>query len=256
MYHSVDAQSAKKFRRWVVHPDTFSAHMQYLKDQSYNPITVTQFVEYVRNDLTSLPDRAIIITFDDAFADFYTYAWPILQSYKFPATLYIPTKYVNQTSLWLAPEDEEDRLIMTWEQIEAVSQAGIECGAHSQSHPQLDMLSLDEAWEEIFRSKQIIEDKIQKEVKSFAYPHGLYNRKVRELVISAGFSSACAVKHAMSFPQDDLFALRRITIEDFSTKELEILLAGKNLFWSPYERFKNFVWYIIRKSRQFITSAV
>lgn len=249
-YHSVAEASSPQFQRWVIHPTLFQKHMQFLSEQGYTPITVSQLVVASQADkMDLLPKRPIVLTFDDAFQDFYTQALPILQTYNFTATLYVPTKYVGSTSLWLQKEQEADRLLMTWEQIKTLSDFGIECGSHSHSHPQLDILTKDEARNELTVSRKILEDQLGKAVSSFAYPFGYHDRTTRQLVIEAGYSSACAVKYTLSSPQSDSFTLPRVIIENISTNELEQFLNGKNLLWPPYEQLRSFVWRFVRRMR-------
>ena len=166
----------------------------------------------------TLPARPIVVTFDDGFADFYDDAWPVLKRYEIPATLYVTTGYVGSTSRWLTPEGEGQRPMMSWEQIVELDRKGIEMGAHTFTHPQLDTLSSSQAWDEISQSKWQLEEQLAHSVASFAYPHGYYSNHVRNLVRQAGFSSACAVKHALSDTSDDRFALARVII----TNEIDV----------------------------------
>lgn len=255
MYHSISSITSAKFRQFTVSPVSFAEQLAYLKQHAYTPMTVTQFVEAMAQDTPAFPERPVILTFDDGFADFFTAALPLLRRYDFPATLYISTAFINGTSRWLRIPGETARPMLSWEQLAAISIGRIECGAHSHSHPQLDILPLAAARDEIVRSKQILEDHLGKEVSSFAYPFGYYTNQVRQLVQEAGYTSACAVKHAMSSASDDPFSLTRLMVRTgFSIEEFAALLIGHSpspggAVYSIYARARTPLWHLVRRCK-------
>ncbi|TMD97044.1 MAG: polysaccharide deacetylase family protein, partial [Chloroflexi bacterium] len=155
MYHSISGNASSKFRQFTVSPALFAEQMAYLHQQAYTPITVTQYVRAQFQRETELPEHPIVLTFDDGFADFLTAALPVLTQYNFAATLYVSTAFVGGTSRWLRREEETGRLMLTWEQLAEISSCGIECGAHSHNHRQLDILPNPAAWDEIMQSKKL-----------------------------------------------------------------------------------------------------
>lgn len=258
LYHSIAGEVAPRFRTWAVHPDTFAAHMAYLHDHGYTPITVTQLATAIMDSNTCLPEKPIVLTFDDGFADFYTAALPILERYGFTATLYITTGFVGDTSRWLHREGEGDRPMLTQSQIAEVNVSGVECGAHSSNHPELDTLSVSAACDEIVRSKADLEQCLGEQVFTFAYPHGYYSAGVRRLVQEAGFSSACAVKHAMSAITDDCFALARIIVTaDTDVESFSEMLAGRGLRVAPTrERARTKGWRLVRRLKRRLSAQI
>jgi O-antigen biosynthesis protein len=254
MYHSVANHVSSKFRRWSISPEMFDAHLAFLRDSGYVPLTVTKIAQAVKDPSIALPEKAVGITFDDGFEDFHTHALPILARNGFPATLYITSGYIGETSEWLSDDGEGNRRMLNWKQTREIADYGIEIGAHSLFHYELDTLNLEHAEEEISGSKALLEQRLERKIHSFAYPHGYYNRKVRELVIQAGFSSACAVKHGMSSRCDDPFALARIIVPGHAdTEMLSNLLKGRGLVpVGTKERLATSLWRIVRKTaRQF-----
>lgn len=252
LYHSISEKAAPPFKRWAVHPELFEKHLKYLREQDYTPLTVTQFVDLNRD--TYLPERPVLVTFDDGFADFYTEALPLLQEYACPATLYITTAFVGHTSRWLAAQGEGDRPMLSWNQVRELPSRGVECGAHTCSHPQLDTLNLKGAREEVAGSKRALEQQLGQPVSSFAYPHGYHSSAVKKLVRQLGFTSACAVKHAMSNPADDPFALARIIVSaDTNLVAFEGLLSGQVLPTTPLrERWQTKAWRLARRSARLL----
>jgi peptidoglycan/xylan/chitin deacetylase (PgdA/CDA1 family) len=226
LYHSISQHITTKYKQFVVSPALFAEHMAYLHQHAYTPITVSQFVHARDQEGLALPERPVVLTFDDGFADFFTEALPILQRYGFVATLYVPTAFIG-TNRWLKHDGEATRPMLTWDQLTKISECGIECGAHSHSHPQLDILPRDAAHEEIVQCKRLLEQHLGGGVSSFAYPFGFYSATVRRLIQEAGYTSACAVKEAMSSETTDPFALARLSvIADTSVDALAALLTG------------------------------
>lgn len=240
MYHSIsNYYTSPKFRPCVVSPELFEQHLSYLDQHHYTPVTVTHLAQAMAQGGQGLPARPVVLTFDDGYADFYTDALPRLKRYGFAATLYIPTAFVGNTSRWLERMGEGMRPLLTWEQVAEISASGIECGAHTHSHPPLDWMPLTRAWDEIVHSKELLEDHLGQPVLSFAYPYGYYSARVKKLVQAAGFVSACAVKLAMSSLRDDPYALARLAItleSDIPTFDAALGTGGGSLVSSPLKQ--------------------
>jgi peptidoglycan/xylan/chitin deacetylase (PgdA/CDA1 family) len=228
MYHSISTSTNPLFMRWAVPPEMFDEHLSYLSQNGYTPITITDLVRARSNTGAPLPDRPVVLTFDDAYEDFYANAFPALVRHGFVATLYVPTAYVGATSGWLRQEGETLHPMATWTQLAEMSRAGIECGGHSHAHMQMDAVPLAIAAADIRRCKAILEDHLGSETRSFAYPHGWTTNAVKRLVQSAGFTSACAVKNMLSSPLDDAFELARLVVTGgTNTSEIAPLLTRR-----------------------------
>lgn len=249
LYHSISSDLSAGFRPWSLAPEMFEEHMRYLRDEGFTALTVTDVVRSVQ-EKRSLPAKPVVLSFDDGFSDFSSDALPSLQKYGMASTLYVVSGCVGATSRWLQPQAGCRRSILNWEQLHAAEHAGVEIGAHTHSHPQLDTLSTHEAWLEISRSKWILEENLGHRIESFAYPHGYYSPQVRALVQQAGFSSACAVKHAISACDDDPFSLARIMIRnETNVATLDRLLNGGTLQIAPrYELIRTRLWRVARRS--------
>src|SRR5579859_172129 len=141
IYHSISSVATPKFRQFVVSPGAFGEQMAFLHRQGFTPVTVTQFIQARSRGAFAPGERPIILTFDDGYADFYTSALPVLRQYNFTATLFVTTAFVEGASRWLRRERETARRMVSWQQLSEIVTCGIECGAHTHTHPQLDTLS-------------------------------------------------------------------------------------------------------------------
>jgi peptidoglycan/xylan/chitin deacetylase (PgdA/CDA1 family) len=249
MYHSISEHASSRFRLFTVPPATFADQMAYLHQHAYTPLTVSQLARALSQHPSSLPERPVVLTFDDGYADFFTEALPVLKRYDFTATVYVTTAFINDTSRWMRREGETARPMLRWEQLEAIAKSGIECGAHTHTHPQLDTLPRSMAQDEILLSKRLLEDHLGREVKSFAYPSGFLTTKLRQQVQDSGFTSACSVERALHPSTVDVFALTRLLVgREMDINRFAELLQGENIsaLRKLYRRVKAPIWRSIR----------
>jgi peptidoglycan/xylan/chitin deacetylase (PgdA/CDA1 family) len=228
LYHSVSTVATQLYQPWAIAPERFDEHLAYLRESGYQPLTIGELALSMEQGKAHLLQRPVVVTFDDGLADFLSGAMPILARYHFPATLYVTTGYVGGTSSWMRSEGEHDRPMMTWEELRELE--GVEIGGHAHTHPQLDIVPLAKAREEIFLCKEILEQRLARTVQTFAFPHGYYTKKLLDLVRQAGFTSSCIVGHTMATETSPSFALPRIIItSDTTIPILEQYLQGAGL---------------------------
>jgi O-antigen biosynthesis protein len=256
VYHSVDVTCARAYRRWMVTPERFARQMGYLADREYHPVSVSALTAAFVTG-AQLPPRPVAITFDDGLRDFRTGALPILERFHLPATLFVVAGYVGAKSRWLGQIGEGDRPMLSWSELRELDAAGIECGAHSFSHPQLDIIAPDAAVNEITDSKRALEDGLGRPVRSFAYPHGYATPALRRAVQSAGFDSACRVGNALSSRRENPYALSRIIVtEDVTEEDLDNLLSDRHLQTAPPpDRLISYGWRVVRRLRSLLRFA-
>lgn len=253
MYHSIACAAGARFRQFTVSPASFAEQMAYLHRQRYTPLTVTQYIQARSRGASALVERPVILTFDDGFADFFTDALPVLRQYNLTATLYITTSYVGGVSSWMRREKETTRCMLNWQQVREIAAQGIECGAHTHTHPQLDTLSLHAATNEMALSKRMLEDSLGQAVYSFAYPYGYQTARLRQAAREIGFTSACAVRHAKSAMTGDAFRLARLMVSrDTSLDSFAALLSDAqhtlSMARSLYLRARTPAWQLVRRS--------
>lgn len=159
-------------------PDRFEEQMKYLKDNGYTTITLDTLYPALKNQVT-LPNKTLILTFDDGYMDFYYNAYPILQKYGMKATVFIPTALMNQG------------YYLTWEQIKDMSSSGlITYGAHGVNHYHMTTLSAESLDFELAESKKVLQEKLGIPINFFAYPYGSVDTRVIKATKKAGFIGA------------------------------------------------------------------
>jgi peptidoglycan/xylan/chitin deacetylase (PgdA/CDA1 family) len=213
LYHAVTQQPPAGLERYTVHPARFAEHLSCLRDSGHAGLTVPEFAASLKGQ-ARLPARPVLVTFDDGYADFLDAA-ERLAAAGFPSTLYVTTGQLGAAGM------------LTRGQLRSLG-GTVEVGAHSRSHPRLDELPADRLRDEVHGSKADLEEVLQRPARSFAYPHGDHDRRVRQAVVEAGFGSAAAVKNAFSHNRDDPFAIARITVTAGTTAErIGELLQGR-----------------------------
>jgi peptidoglycan/xylan/chitin deacetylase (PgdA/CDA1 family) len=183
LYHSISQTDS----RYAVTPHIFAQQMRYLKAH-YCPVRLLEVAEFVKGQGT-LPDRAIAVTFDDGYADFFTNAFPLLEKYDIPATVFVCGGNVERKSLG------NNLPLLSWEQIRALHHSGlVEIGSHALTHQNLTQLSQEDATTEISASRAIIGTQCGISPCCFAYPRGRFNMAVVQLVEKAGYEAAVTVE--------------------------------------------------------------
>ncbi len=157
-----------------------------------------------------LPERAVVLTFDDGFQDFYFVAAPILRRLGFAATVFLPTAFCGRTNSWPGqPKWVREQPLMGWNQVCELAEQGFRFGAHSVTHPVLTELPAADAEREIVGSRQEIEARTGNHIEFFCYPYGRWNPCVREIV-ERNYRGACSTGAGEVDRGSDPFALPRV----------------------------------------------
>lgn len=181
-------------------PEEFDEQMGYLAENGYHTISPDQLVGYLKYG-RPLPDKPVLITFDDGYRDNYTNAYPILKKYGFTATIFLVTSLVGA----------DDRFL-TWEQVREMHKSGLTFGSHTVHHQALTKLTPEQVQAELGDSSREIERQLGHKPRYFAYPTGAYNRQLAETVRLAGYRAAFTIRYGEVGLESDQYALERIPL--------------------------------------------
>jgi len=252
MYHEISARPDTTFNRLAVTPQAFAAQLEYLVKHGFTTFTASAIAAALATG-APLPERAVVLTFDDGFADFHERALPLLRQYGCTATLFVTTGWIADVGQHAA--GRRPGRMLAWSQIIEAAADGIEIGAHSHAHPQLDQLGRKRLRAELTVSKRLLEDALGTSVPGLAYPFGYSSVAVRRVAIEAGYAYACAAGNAMASPQRDLFALPRLTVKA-STGEGAFCHAASGQSLSKVYRADRMLtkgWAVVRRTRAIVT---
>lgn len=199
LYHRVgDAEG-----NLTVTPEKFEIDLTRLRELGYSTITLETFRRYLANSDVELPEKPIMISFDDGYLDNFMNAYPLLQKYEMTAAFYIITSMIG----------EEDRLAAG--HIRQMAANGMSIGSHTVSHRSLADLEREEAANELSLSRAYLEGLLQKSVDFVAYPKGSYNESTAAAASETGYCGGFSVLPGTCSRDTNPFVLRRIPVFSF-----------------------------------------
>ncbi|MEK7857894.1 MAG: polysaccharide deacetylase family protein [Elusimicrobiota bacterium] len=201
MYHKIgDFPPGSQLQKlWVTAAD-FRKQLQYLKDRGYTSMT---FAELRAAELgkAPMPEKPVLITFDDGYANNYEIAFPLLKEFGMKGNIFLVYETMEKHNAWHDPATEPWLRMLTWAQIQEMQDCGlVEFGSHTMKHRNLSEIPLDDVRWEVSESKKRLEEKLGREQIGFAYPYGsgAYNEPVRELARHAGYRYDFGIKQGIS----------------------------------------------------------
>ncbi len=219
-YHHVDTATP---RITSVTPMEFSAQLQLIQEGGFTVLPLTTVVENIRAE-TTLPDKTLAITFDDAYSSVYREAYPRLARSGWPFTVFVNTDEVGRPGY------------LTWDELREMHSHGASIANHSRSHPHLTrrLAGEDQArWlqrvaEEIEGAEAVIAREIGERLHYHAYPYGEYDDSVKAWLAEHGYTGFGQQSGAVG-PRADFLALPRYPIAGQYAKLDEFLLKAKSL---------------------------
>jgi peptidoglycan/xylan/chitin deacetylase (PgdA/CDA1 family) len=194
MYHMISEHLPKnksKFNRLRVKPNEFEKQLNWLSKNGFQSFTLSELI-----DLEEVPEKSVVITFDDGYEDNFSKALPLLKKYGFKATIYIVLNRFDQN--WATDKDLNQssnelnsEKMLSNEQIKEMTDSGlIEIGSHTLDHANLPKLSNEEKIIQIKESKEKIEEIFDITCNSFAYPFGFFDKDSIKIVEEISYSNA------------------------------------------------------------------
>ena len=179
LYHSVEKNASDY--PYSVSLESFKAHLEILSDH---------FEIVSLEKLFNTPNKTprVALTFDDAYDDFHTTVFPILQEGRLSATVFVPTNFIeSEHYLYISEDGKSHKHHLTWDQMRELQSSGlVEFGSHTHSHIDA-VLNFDNLKNDIHISIKTIEKELGKPPRYFAYPFGTFNSATDKIVLSCGF---------------------------------------------------------------------
>ncbi len=212
MYHRVvDDLRIRRGDEFSVTRRALERQLALLERWGCTTITFDDYRLFLRGEV-NLPRRPVILTFDDGYLDAYENAYPLLQKSGMKAVFFVLGDPSVRSNIWDRRRGIPEAPLMQRRHILELHDAGFEIGSHSLTHPMLTSVKENVAWEEISRSRVLLEFLLSAPVRSFAYPFGALNPMMKSMISDAGYDIACSVTTGPPTFSEDPFEIRRIAI--------------------------------------------
>jgi peptidoglycan/xylan/chitin deacetylase (PgdA/CDA1 family) len=200
MYHSVGSDSDPL----TVAPAELDAQLDFLQSAGFNTVSLREVID--AQDGGKLPRNPVVLTFDDGYVDAATQVLPRLLQRGQKATFFVVSGFcaldpASRVTKW-------NRQFLTWDEVRALRDAGMEIGSHTVSHVRLSPLSRGDLQAQVVDSRATIERYLGKRIEFFAYPYNDQSRWVRRAVEKAGYRGAVVGARGNA----DAFTLQRLTM--------------------------------------------
>lgn len=181
MYHDI---AATKDVSWDVTPEELERHFQALQEGGYTPISMDKMVNHLRTG-AQLPEKPVLLTFDDNYVGQYKYAFPLLKKYNYPAVWSVHTRFVGTGGT--KPK-------ATWDQLREMQKSGlVTVASHTLNHLNLKDLSEKEIEKEVTESKKVLEKELGVSIDYFTYPEGDFTDIARDKLKKSGYKAALSM---------------------------------------------------------------
>jgi peptidoglycan/xylan/chitin deacetylase (PgdA/CDA1 family) len=201
-YHAVSEKWPTEF---AVAPGQLRSQVRFLIRRGYRPATLSAA-------LARPSGKTLVVTFDDAYASVLEQAFPVLSELGAPATVFVPTAYVDgdESLEWASMEEWADTAFadelrcMSWSDLRSLAEAGWEIGSHASTHP--DLTALDDAAldRELTSSRALCEEEMGEPCKALAYPFSAHDPRVMAAARAAGYEAAVILDNYLAIPPGSL----------------------------------------------------
>lgn len=190
----------------TVDPGEFQLQMAWLHDHGYHTVSQLQLYQALEEG-KDLPEKPIVLTFDDGYRGIATIAAPIMSQFGYFGTAYVITDRIAE-SRKTAPT------WLTWPQLRILEQRGWDIGSHTVSHTEIPHMSEEAAMKTLRQSRFALERHLGHPVQWFCYPAGSVNQAAVDAVRKAGYVLATTTKEGDTLSAQDPLQLERIRISN------------------------------------------
>ncbi|MCE7979664.1 MAG: polysaccharide deacetylase family protein [Caldilinea sp. CFX5] len=208
-YHSVSGQVPTEMD---LAPVIFERQLTFLADTArvigYDPA----FSQLQSDQIGNKP--GLVLTFDDAYLNFYTHVFPLLQRLNLPAILFVPTGFIEERIAYPMPDNFGLTIEpVTWEMLGEMAASGlVTLGAHTHTHPVLTKVSLAQLEEELARPLELFQKRLGLTPRHFAYPRAIWNIEVEKVVMRYYQSAVVAGGKRATIGSFHPYRIPRLTI--------------------------------------------
>lgn len=238
MYHHVSPNPGLV----TVSPETFARQMSALSESGFNALGADQFLDFIMGR-ESVPEKSVLLTFDDGYLDNYVFAFPVLERYRLRATIFAVTGWItdgpershaglnSSAGLPQTPDHrtckaaiaagKADEVMLRWSEIERMESSGvIETHSHTHNHVRWDkgIADVDARHSEVKRdlasSRETLRLRLGKHSKHLCWPWGYFEPGYQAAASDLGFEAQYTVAKGINTPSGNARNIARIVIKD------------------------------------------
>ncbi|NMF87366.1 polysaccharide deacetylase family protein [Aromatoleum petrolei] len=223
MYHRVGEARDAQEARYAISAANFAAHMHSAAQAGYRAIGIDAFIEWLQGE-RSLPEGALLITFDDGFRGVREHALPVLEQLGWPFTVFLVSDQIGGENVWTRGTNPhaDTYPLLGADEIRDMQKRGCSFQSHSRSHVRLPTLDDGALLEELRGSRERLSTLLDDDVRYLAYPFGQADERVEAATHSAGYTAAFATQPGFNRPEVNRYRIRRLDV--FGTDTAAMLL--------------------------------
>jgi peptidoglycan/xylan/chitin deacetylase (PgdA/CDA1 family) len=232
MYHHI----APTDRELNVYPDLFEDHLRLLSRKGWKTLSGSEFLHFIHNP-EEKPEKCVLLTFDDGFADNYVYMYPLLKKFNMKAMIFIATDFIEDVDVerdkfvplshndaWsLSFTKRRSEVMCTWNEIMEMEESGlVDIQSHGATHMVWEYIEKGkyaEVREDLAVSRKALEERLSKKILHLAWPKGGYNEKVIGIARELGYEALYTTERGCN-TEKDLKALNRLPVKSRNGKWL------------------------------------
>lgn len=232
MYHRIATTpepGVPSFRRLCTSPIRFCWHMKWLADAGWRGVPVS---DVLRSPARPAGERLCAITFDDGFRELFSFVAPVLKTFGFRASFFLPTGFIGHARRTFQAQE-----CLTWSEVRRLHEDGFEIGSHTVTHRRLHTLPWETACRELTVSKATIESEIDARVGGFSFPFAFpeaatgFGSSIAHALSRLGYDYAVTTVIGRADPAAHRFRLNRLPVSDDDDRELLLAKLDGGYDW-------------------------
>jgi len=210
-FHKVDTDFEWGVTR--ITPGQFRRILEFLKKNGYHSISLEQLIDCT----FPLPEKPVILTFDDAYDSIYRYAASLMLEHGFTGTIFVISEFVDRWNDWDVNMGGKKFKHLSWSRLAELKKLGFEIESHGMTHADMTQIDDGRLFQELSNSRREIENHVGHQVQFISFPFGRYNDRVIDTAVRCAYKKGCGYFRKNLNRKEEMFILERKACYLFDT---------------------------------------
>lgn len=221
MYHRVGEPHNDWEARYAIRPEAFADHMHTLARKGYQAVGVDELISWLEGG-QALPESAILVTFDDGFRGVREHAVPVMESLKWPFTVFLVADLIGGKDEWTRSANPAGASypLLDAVEIQEMQRKGVSFHSHTRNHVSLPTLGDDELANQLAGSRKSLSELLGRNITYLAYPFGHLDERVEKATRAAGYRAAFSTQPGFNRQDVNRFRIRRLDVYGTDTASM------------------------------------